>query len=129
MRKRLAITALVTGLMLVIALATLPLWKPAAKRFKYFVVATNVYQDLLRRSGLRRDQISQPDYAALEQTEVPAYLQRINSTFTAYQRYGGLDTDRVRGTEWQATHGLASRFQFRHQVALHGPASKPRKDA
>ncbi len=97
MKQRVTVAALALVVTLVLAFVTLPAWKPIAKRFKYFVVATNVYQDLLRRTGLRRDQISQPDYAALDQSEVPAYLRRINSTFTDYQRYGGLDADRVRG--------------------------------
>ncbi len=97
MKRRLIVAAFVAVVTVVLALVTLPAWKPVAKRFKYFIVATNVYQDLLRRSGLRRDQISQPDYAAVDQSEVPAYLTRINSTFTDYQRYGGLDTDLIRG--------------------------------
>ena len=97
MSRRLKSIALTVLLIISVAALTLPLWKPAAKRFKYFVVATNVYQDFLRRSGLRRDQISQPDYAALPQSEVPAYLHRINSTFGDYRKYGQLTDQRLRG--------------------------------
>ncbi len=97
MRTRVTRVVLVLVVALVLAFVTLPAWKPIAKRFKYFVVATNIYQDLLRRSGLRRDQISQPDYGALAETQVPAYLRRINSTFSDYEHYGGLDPERIRG--------------------------------
>ena len=97
MTRRLKTTALIGLLIVAVAALTLPVWKPAAKRFKYFVVATNMYQDFLRRSGLRRDQISQPDYAALPESEVPAYLHRINSTFADYQKYGQLTEERLRG--------------------------------
>jgi len=99
MSRRLKTTALIALLIITVAALTLPVWKPAAKRFKYFVVATNVYQDSLRRSGLRRDQISQPDYAALPDSEVPAYLHRINSTFADYQKYGQLTEERLRGRD------------------------------
>ena len=53
--KRIALVSLV---LLCVAAVTVPVWKPAAKRFKWFVVATNIYQDTLRRTGIRRDQIS-----------------------------------------------------------------------
>jgi SAM-dependent methyltransferase len=90
--------SLIAVVVVVIAAAiTMPAWKPAAKRFKWFVVATNVYQDLLRRSGVRHDQISQPDYSALPDEALPSYIHRINSTFGDYAKYGGLTTDRIEG--------------------------------
>jgi len=115
MSRRLKTVALSVLLTISVAALTLPLWKPAAKRFKYFVVATNVYQDFLRRSGLRRDQISQPDYAALPESEIPAYLHRINSTFADYQKYGQLTEQRLRGRQVLEvgpgeTIGVALRF-------------------
>ena len=42
MTRRLKTTALIGLLIVAIAALTLPVWKPAAKRFKYFVVATNM---------------------------------------------------------------------------------------
>ena len=90
-------TFLAVLVLLTVAVVALPAWKPVAKRFKWFVVATNVYQDTLRRTGIRHDQISQPDYAALPESAVPAYLQRINTTFADYQRYGGLTPERLQG--------------------------------
>jgi SAM-dependent methyltransferase len=106
----------VAGLLVLVALAaTLPVWKPAAKRFKWFVVATNIYQDTLRRTGIRRDQISQPDYAALPPGAIPSYLSRINTTFADYEKYGGLTPPRVRGARVLEigpgeTLGVALRF-------------------
>jgi SAM-dependent methyltransferase len=85
------------GLLFVTAALALPVWKPYAKHFKWFVVATNVYQDVLRRTGLRKDQISQPDYAAIPDSEVSTYIDRINSTFDGYVSYGGLTPERLRG--------------------------------
>lgn len=90
-------TFLAVVVLLTVAVVAMPAWKPVAKRFKWFVVATNVYQDTLRRTGIRHDQISQPDYAALPESAVPAYLQRINTTFADYQRYGGLTPERLQG--------------------------------
>jgi SAM-dependent methyltransferase len=102
-------------LLLVAAAATLPVWKPYAKRLKWFVVATNVGQDVARRTGLRTDQISQPDYAAIPDSELPAYVDRINSTFETYLRYGRLDAERLRGAHVLEvgpgeTIGVALRF-------------------
>jgi len=112
MRKKvvLAILAIV-----VVAAVAMPVWKPAAKRLKWFVVATNVYQDLLRRAGIRDDQISQPDFAAIPMSSIPTYIARIETTFAGYQRYGGLDGDRLRGARVLEigpgeTIGVALRF-------------------
>src|SRR6185369_814325 len=55
-------TAIVVLIVVCATALSLPLWKPTAKRhFKWFVIATNIYQDTLRRAHLRSDQISQPD--------------------------------------------------------------------
>lgn len=80
------------------AAASLPLWKTAAKRhFRWLVIATNVYQDTLRRAHLRTDQISQPDYSSNPDSDIPLYLDRANNTFARYQTYGGLTDARLRG--------------------------------
>jgi len=81
-----------------VAAASVPLWKPAAKRhFKWFVISTNIYQDTLRRAGLRSDQINQPDYSLHPASDVPIYIDRANSTFARYQTYGGLTDQRLQG--------------------------------
>ena len=107
--------AVVLAAVLLTSAVTLPLWKPAMKRFRWFVVATNIYQDALRRSGLNRAQIGQPDFAAIPDSEVSGYLDRINATFRAYQTYGDMTRDRIRGTDVLEigpgeTLGVAIRF-------------------
>ncbi len=106
---------LVFAALVVLVVVTFPVWKPAAKHFKWFVVATNIYQDTLRRTGLRRDLIGQPDYGTIPLSEVPAYLRRINTTFADYVKYGGLDASRLRGASVLEigpgeTLGVALRF-------------------
>ena len=112
MRKKLAI---VLAIALLTSAVTLPLWKPAMKRFRWFVIATNIYQDALRRTGLNRAQIGQPDFSALPDSALPAYLDRINATFRAYQTYGDLSNERLRGVNVLEigpgeTLGVALRF-------------------
>ena len=107
--------AAVAGLLVVALAAATPLWKPAAKHFKWFVIATNVYQDTLRRVGVRRDQISQRDFAALSDSEVPSYLDRIDRTFADYMKYGGEADGGLRGARVLEvgpgeTLGVALRF-------------------
>ena len=109
-------------LLVAVAALTLPVWKPAAKRFKWFVVATNVYQDTLRRAGLRDDQISQPDYGALPESAVPAYLHRIDSTFADYQKYGALTAERLHGAKGA---GDRPRRNDRRGHPLHRRRSRP----
>src|SRR5262249_18168831 len=82
---------------LLLAAVTLPIWKPAAKRLKWFVVATNVYQDALRRVHVRSTQIGQPDFGALPASEVPEYLRLINATYQHYRTEGGLTESNLSG--------------------------------
>lgn len=115
MRRPVKLVVLFGLLTLVIAAATMPAWKPAAKRFKYFIIATNIYQDLLRRSGIRTDQIGQDDARVLPDSEIPTYLNRINTTFDVYQKYGELSPERIRGRRVLEvgpgeTIGIALRF-------------------
>jgi SAM-dependent methyltransferase len=115
MRRRSKYIAGTLVLLIVTAAITTPIWKPAAKRLKWFVVATNVYQDGMRRAGLRRDQISQPDYASLPDAAIPDYLNRINATFVLYEKYAGVSENSVRGARVLEvgpgeTLGVALRF-------------------
>lgn len=115
MRSRLKLITALVALVLVAGVVTTPLWKPAAKRVKWFVVATNIYQDALRRTGLRHDQISQPDFATLPDSVLSSYLDRINDTFHNYETYGGVKGDAFRGARVLEvgpgeTLGVALRF-------------------
>jgi hypothetical protein len=71
---------------LILALASYPLWRASAKRNKWFLISTNIYQDLLRRTSLRSDQIGGPP-AERAVSEVPAYLSRVDDTFDMYLRH------------------------------------------
>jgi SAM-dependent methyltransferase len=76
---------LAAGLLLLVVL-TVPLWKPIAKKSKWFIVATNIYQDALRRLNLRSDQIGGEPVADAHL----AGLNQINRTFERYLKYSGL---------------------------------------
>jgi SAM-dependent methyltransferase len=90
--------ALVLLIVVCATAVSMPLWKPTAKKhFKWLVIATNVYQDTLRRAHLRSDQISQPDFSTRPASDIPSYLNGARSTFSRYQTYGGLTDDRLRG--------------------------------
>ncbi len=69
---------------------TLPLWKPCGKRWKWFVVATNVYQDTLRRFQVKSGQIGQPASVTGDERQLHRDLERINSTFCGYLDRSGL---------------------------------------
>src|SRR5262245_38114188 len=59
-RRRRRRAWLAGGAVLLIVLTVSAIWRPALKRqTKWAVVATNVYQDVLRRTHLRTDQIGQ----------------------------------------------------------------------
>jgi SAM-dependent methyltransferase len=73
------------------------MWKPAAKRIRWVVMASNIGHDMLRRVGIRSDQIGQRDFAALPLSEIPVYLARVNGTVAAYEKYGGLTAAALRG--------------------------------
>ena len=60
--RRLCVAALTFVVIFGLAASTVRIWKPIAQRSKWFVVATNMYQDLLRRIHLRADQIGQGAY-------------------------------------------------------------------
>src|SRR5262249_53293426 len=92
--KRLAIIAVA----LTVLLGTSPVWKPVAKRHsKWAVVATNVYQDLLRRTGLKTEQIGNPYTPAPGTAEVDRYLSRIDHMFLNYLDRMGISAADPRG--------------------------------
>ena len=88
---------LLASVVILVAAVTLPLWKPAAKRIRWVVIASNIGHDALRRAGIRSDQIGQADFAALPLSEVPGYIARVNGTVAAYEKYGGLTPAALRG--------------------------------
>src|SRR4051812_43825329 len=65
---------------------TVPVWKPVAKKSKWFIVGTNIYQDALRRLKVRSDQIGGEPEADAQLAD----LKHINRTFDRYMTYSGL---------------------------------------
>ena len=70
------------------AMAGLPAARTWLKtRTKWAVIATNVYQDAVRRVGLRSGQIGNPYTAPQDPSEAPAILRRIAATHANYLRH------------------------------------------
>jgi SAM-dependent methyltransferase len=80
-----------------IIVASHPIWKPFVKRNKWFVVASNVGHDSLRRYGFRTDQIGQKAVATLPESQIPADVKKIQGIYGQYLRYSGWSTSTVVG--------------------------------
>jgi hypothetical protein len=73
-----------------IVLVAYPIWKPAAKRIKWFVIITNIGQDSLRRFGIKSDQIGQSSsLSSLDRdaSELPAQVAKIQNIYRQYLHY------------------------------------------
>src|SRR5215472_7167102 len=84
-------------LVLGLVLAGYPVWKPAAKRIKWFVILTNIAQDSVRRMRIRSDQIGQSAGLARSDSILPAELARIRKIYGTYLRYAGWQAETVAG--------------------------------
>ena len=85
MRKKLLI-----GLaFLAVIVASYPIWKPFAKRNKWFVIATNVGLDSLRRYGLSSEQIGFKAVISLPESQIPVDVEKIQGIYGQYLRYAG----------------------------------------
>ena len=96
-RRRLAVSAIVLVVLAIVGASTVGVWKPYAKRFKWFVVATNMYQEMLRRTHLRADQVGYGEGPQRTTADVPKTLAAIDTTFENYLRYSGLTPEALRG--------------------------------
>src|SRR5690242_9620734 len=77
------IGAAVAAVLIIAGLATADVWKPFAKRHvKWLVIATNIYQNTLRRAHIRSDQIG-GSAAAFNDADVDHALGAIDATFEA----------------------------------------------
>ncbi len=93
MRKKLLI-----GLAFIaIIVASYPVWKPFAKRNKWFVIASNVGLDSVRRFGLRSEQIGQDAVISLPESQIPAAVRNIQHIYGQYLRYCGWAPTAVAG--------------------------------
>lgn len=79
--------ALGTVLALIVLVLSYPVWKPAAKRIKWFVILTNIGQDSLRRFGLRPDQIGQSTSLSRAESDLPSELAKIQKIYRQYLHY------------------------------------------
>src|SRR3989442_641471 len=86
-----------TLLALMVLVVGYPVWKPAAKRFKWFVVFTNIGQDSLRRFRWRTDQIGQSDSLSKAESELPRELSKIQAIYRQYLRYADWPPEMLAG--------------------------------
>ena len=77
---------------LVLVLLAFPLWKPIAKKSKWFIVGTNIYQDALRRMHLKTDQIGGEPVVDSDLVD----LRQIDRTFERYLKYSGLTRETLK---------------------------------
>ena len=87
MKKLLAVAGV-----LVLVLLAFPLWKPIAKKSKWFIVATNIYQDALRRMHLKSDQIGGEPVVDSDLAD----LRQIDRTFERYLKYSSLTRETLK---------------------------------
>lgn len=93
MRKKLLI-----GLAFIaVIVASYPVWKPFAKRNKWFVIASNVGLDSLRRFGFVSEQIGQNGVISLPESQIPAELKKIQDIYGQYLHYSGWSPTAVAG--------------------------------
>ena len=83
---------LVVAGVLVLVLLAFPLWKPIAKKSKWFIVATNIYQDALRRIHLKSDQIGGEPVVNSDLAD----LRQIDRTFERYLKYSSLTRETLK---------------------------------
>src|SRR5690348_7512100 len=74
-------------LALVLLGAAYPLWKPLVRTNRWFVIASNITFDSMRRLGLRSDQIDQTVFAAPPDSEIAPQIARMRSVYDQYLRY------------------------------------------
>ena len=82
--------------LLVCLLLSYRVWKPYARKYKWFLVATNIGQDSLRRFGLLKTQIGDNQGGARRDlTEA----ERAEATFRNYQAYAGVNREAITGKD------------------------------
>jgi len=72
--------------------------KPVVRQNRWFVIASNVALDSLRRVGVKSDQIGQETFATPPDSAIPAHLARMRSVYSQFLKYSGRTTDQVAGS-------------------------------
>ncbi|HKF66059.1 MAG TPA: hypothetical protein VKB36_06015, partial [Vicinamibacterales bacterium] len=87
----------VAAIVITAGLGTADIWKPYAKRhLKWVVIATNIYQNTLRRAHIRTDQIG-GTAAAFSEGDLDSALRAIDATFDAYVQHAGMGEGALHG--------------------------------
>src|SRR5262245_22712816 len=96
-RTSVRIGIVVAAIAITAGLATADIWKPFAKRqLKWVVIASNIYQNTLRRAHIRSDQIG-GTAAAFSEGDLDSALRVIDATFDAYLQHAGMGEGALRG--------------------------------
>jgi len=77
--------------------ATYRLWAPLVRGNRWWVIASNVGNDSLRRWGIRSDQIGQTELVAPPDSEITPQVTRMRSVYQQYLRYSGTSRADVAG--------------------------------
>ena len=91
----------------------IPAWRQLVYRHKWGIIAANVCQDLLRRTGVVAGQISTPYVGSQYTADLPDALTVIDGTFETYSRHteiSGLNGARVLELGPGHNIGIALRF-------------------
>jgi SAM-dependent methyltransferase len=79
---------------LILLLASSAAWKPAARRWKWFLIASNIYSDTLRRTHLTSSQIGGNTGGARRDLLEPT---RVLETYQNYLKNSGLPSNAIHG--------------------------------
>lgn len=89
---------LLIGLTLIAVIAaSYPIWKPFAKRNKWFLIASNVGLDSIRRYGFSSEQIGQNAVISLPDSQISSEVKKIQDIYGQYIRYSGWSPSTVVG--------------------------------
>ena len=94
--KRLIRAVLILLLLLVVTGLAYPLWKPMVRGQRWFIIASNVGLNSLRKMGVKQDQIGQSDEAPPDSQIAPT-VQRMHRVYDNYLRYSGMPKESVPG--------------------------------
>jgi SAM-dependent methyltransferase len=91
MPKRGRVKWLLALLCLPLATATTyPAWKGLVRQNRFFVIASNIGSDSLRRIRIRSGQIGQETLTSPPTSQIPAQVARMRGVYERYLRYSGL---------------------------------------
>lgn len=88
---------LVAAACLLAVLVSYPAWKPFAKRHAWFVIATNIGADSLRRIGWVSGQIGHASELSPSESALARDLARTQEIYWNYRSYAGWDDTQVAG--------------------------------